>query len=44
MGSRAYINDVVAQELHEKISCVICPNSVGLGELHIYTADQFGWQ
>ncbi len=41
-GSRAYVDDVVARDLLGEISCVINPDSVGLGELHLYAADQFG--
>lgn len=41
-GSTAYVKDLLATNRLDEISCVICPDSVGLGELHLYTADKHG--
>jgi hypothetical protein len=42
MGSRDYVKWLEAENKLGEISCVICPDSVGINELHIYTADRYG--
>jgi hypothetical protein len=42
LGSQAYVDDLVAHDRLAEIDFVVCPDSVGLGELHLYTADRFG--
>ncbi|HEX3732786.1 MAG TPA: M28 family peptidase [Mycobacteriales bacterium] len=42
LGSHAYVEDLAAQGRLGEISFVVCPDSVGLGELHLYIADRFG--
>jgi len=41
MGSRDYVNWLKTENRLDEISCVVCPDSVGLNELHIYTADRY---
>ena len=42
MGSRNYVKWLEAENKLNEIKCVICPDSVGINELHIYTADRYG--
>lgn len=41
-GASAYVEHLEAGGRLWEIACVICPDSVGLGELHLYTADKYG--
>jgi Zn-dependent M28 family amino/carboxypeptidase len=41
-GSRGHVRDLVTRGRRHEISAVICPDSVGLDELHLYTADRAG--
>jgi aminopeptidase YwaD len=42
LGSRAYVEQLLVQQHLNEISCVVNPDSVGLGELFLYTADRYG--
>jgi aminopeptidase YwaD len=42
LGSRAYVEQLLVQQQLNAISCVVNPDSVGLGELFLYTADRYG--
>ncbi len=42
MGSRNYVKWLESENKLNEIGCVICPDSVGINELHIYTADRYG--
>jgi aminopeptidase YwaD len=41
-GSHAYVDDLERTQRLSEIECVICPDSVGLGELYLYTGDKHG--
>jgi hypothetical protein len=42
LGSSAYVDDLERSGRLSEVGCVVCPDSVGLGELHLYTADKYG--
>jgi Zn-dependent M28 family amino/carboxypeptidase len=42
IGSRAYVEELLVQQQSNQISCAVNPDSVGLGELFLYTADRYG--
>jgi aminopeptidase YwaD len=42
LGSRAYVQWLQSTQKMSEISCIVNPDSVGLGELYLYTGDRNG--